>query len=117
MLNELNYYIKAGIVVIISGAVFLVNPRGSWVTRAFFGTVPLHLFFIHVAPALGLPELNYFVRSAVVILLGFGIAWWGSGLRQNLPWSERMIVSSSLSLKRVGWALLASLVVVHVLWH
>ena len=117
VLNELNYYIKAGIVVIISGAVFLANPRGSWVTIAFFATIPLHLFFIHVAPQLGLPELNYFVRSAVVILLGFLVGWVGSGFRENLRYDASLLEFSSLSLKRAGWALLASLVVVHVLWH
>ena len=116
VLNELNYYIKAGIVVIISGAVFLVNPRGSYVTLAFFATIPLHLFFIHVGPLLGLPEFNYFVRSGVVILLGFGLAWGLSGFRQNLRYDAGLVAFASLPLKRAGLALLASLVVVHVVW-
>ena len=117
VLNELNYYLKAGIVVLIAGAVFLWRPRGSWVTAGFFATIPLHLFFIHVAPALGLPELNYFVRSGVVILLGFGLAWFGSGLRQNLRADAGLAEFASPSLRRAGWVLLASLAVTHVLWH
>ena len=115
VLNELNYYIKAGIVVIISGAVFLANPRGSAVTLGFFATIPLHLLLLHVGPRLGLPEFNYFVRSGLVIALGFGLAWGLSGFRQNLRLAG-LAEFASLPLKRAGWALLASLAVVHVVW-
>ena len=128
VLNELNYYLKAGIVVLIAGAVFLANPRGSWVTAGFFATIPLHLALIYGLPAVGLSPLNYFVRSGVVILLGFGLAWVGSGLRQNSSrgrgafraglrrWGE-LFRPDSPTLRRAGWALLASLVLVHLVWH
>jgi SSS family solute:Na+ symporter len=109
-LNELRYYINCGIVVIGCSAVFLIAPKQKAAVIAFFATFMAHLvikgFF---------PEINYFVRAMWVIIIGFGLAW-GLSLTKfvNL---KSLIVSDSKQNSILGFALLASLIITHIVFH
>ena len=109
-LNELRYYINCGIVVIGCSAVFLIAPKQKAAVIAFFATFMAHLvikgFF---------PEINYFIRAMWVIIIGFGLAW-GLSLTKfvNL---KSLIVSDSKQNSILGFALLASLIITHILFH
>jgi len=106
-LNELRYYINCGIVVIISSAAMLLAPKQKVAIAAFLLTIPLHLLLQWI-----FPEMNYIVRAMWVILAGFTvIAVWSKGFRKN------SFVSESKQLTLVGWGLLASLGLLHFIFH
>ena len=66
--NAMSYYIKIGFVIIIMSAMFLYSPSRSLVLFTMLGSVVITFIF-----QTALPELNYFVRTAWVIVIGFGI--------------------------------------------
>lgn len=110
-LNELRYYINCGIVVLICAAAFLVAPNHRWALIAFVSTIPLHLIIIRF-----FPEMNYFVRAMWVILIAFGIlsiASWKDGWTK---WKDLIVVPSP-DIRQVGLGLLASLVLLHIVFH
>ena len=115
-LNELRYYVNCGIVVIISAAAMLLAPRHKVAIAAFLLTVPFHLILQYA-----FPEMNYFVRAMWVILAafsliavtskGFGVAPGSDG--KKYP----MFQSESRTLTLAGWGLLASLALLHWIFH
>ncbi len=111
-LNELRYYINSGIVVTICATAFLLRPNHKLALLAFVSTIPLHLLFIHLYP-----EMNYIVRAGWVISLAFGIlatvTLVQNGAR-NLPDFFR---AADGRMAKIGWGLLLSLIVLHVIFH
>lgn len=106
-LNEIRYYINCGIVVVITGAAILIAPRYKVAFAAFLSTIPLHIIFQYA-----FPDMNYFVRAMWVILAAFAILAAGSkGIRKNL-WKP-----ANRTLALMGWGLLASLAVLHWVFH
>lgn len=110
-LNELRYYINCGIVVLICSVGFLVTPEKKVALLAFVSTIPLHLSLIWM-----FPEMNYFVRAMFVILIAFLVLAVASS---KYGWRKRreLLVADSILIGRLGWALLASLVFLHTMFH
>ena len=109
-LNELRYYINCGIVVLICSAVFLVAPKHKIALAAFFLTGALQLvlkFFI--------PDMNYFVRAMWVILIGFIAVFLLS--RTTFKSLKGLFDNDSKQIYRMGFALLMSLVLLHIIFH
>ncbi len=119
-LNELRYYVNCGIVVLISAAAMLVAPRYKVAIAAFLLTVPFHLLLQYF-----FPEMNYFVRAMWVILMGFSLIMVTSKGFGRLVWGKvgeearpgQLFVSESRSLTWIGWGLLASLGLLHWIFH
>lgn len=111
-LNELRYYINCGIVVLICAAAFMVAPNHRLALIAFLSTIPLHLIFKYF-----LPEMNYFVRAGWVIVIAFSIVSM-STLRATrwTRWDELFHYDSKI-IRQFGLGLLASLVILHLLFH
>ena len=109
-LNELRYYINCGIVVLSCAAVFLINPKPKISLLAFLLTIPLQFLFKGF-----FPEMNYFVRAMWVILSGFTILWAFSRTK-FYPWSTLMHPDSR-SISYLGFSMLISLVLLHVVFH
>lgn len=109
-LNELRYYINCGIVVLICTAAFMVAPSHRITLFAFFSTLPLHLIILYF-----FPEMNYFVRAFWVIGIAFTISSMGSigsGWRKG----NDLVQSSSPEIGKIGWGLLFSLVLLHIVF-
>ncbi len=110
LLNELRYYINNGITVLISVAVFLVAPSVRVALVAVLSTVPFNLLL-----QWQLPELNYFVRSSVVILTAFSlVAATSFGQSRH---RQPLLRPASPELWLAGLALLGSLALCHFLFH
>jgi len=110
-LNELRYYINCGIVVLICGAAFLLLPNHRFALISFLSTIPLHLYFQY-----SFPEMNYFVRAGWVIVIAFALLSIGSWRGGWRSWRELLHPGSS-RIRLIGWGLLGSLVVLHVVFH
>lgn len=111
-LNNLRYYINCGIVVVICLAAFLVAPNHKLAILSFAITIPLHILIISVYP-----EMNYFVRAMWVIIISFLVTALPASFNKGwLPINE-VFKSSSASIKQLGWGLLGSLALLHVLFH
>ena len=109
-LNELRYYINCGIVVVICAAVFLVAPQKKVTFSAFLATILLQFIFKSF-----FPEMNYFVRAMWVILIGFSLIVLFSKTRfQNL---RLMIQITSKQIMGLGLGMLASLILLHIIFH
>ena len=109
-LNELRYYINCGIVVVICAAVFLVAPQKKVTFSAFLATIFLQFIFKSF-----FPEMNYFVRAMWVILIGFSLIVLFSKTRfQNL---RLMIQITSKQIMGLGLGMLASLILLHIIFH
>ena len=111
-LNELNYYIKSGIAVIISVAVFLIAPKHKLALFAFFFTVPLHIFIKYTAP-----DLNYFIRASIVIVVAFGIVVIPSVISRGIIKRKEFLEYSNKQLAWVGTGLVALLFLLHIVFH
>ena len=109
-LNNLRYYINCGITVMICAAILLITPNKKKVLFAFMLTLPLN-FLIQYQ----LPNMNYFVRAFWVILTCLLIAT--EGKISNFSSRKRLFQSSSKSMSSLGWTLLASLILIHFLFH
>ena len=109
-LNNLRYYINCGITVMICAAVLLLIPVKKKVLFAFLFTLPLNLLLQYV-----LPNMNYFVRAFWVIFMSLLIAT--EGKISNFSSLKRLFQSSSNSISKLGWTLLASLILIHFLFH
>ena len=110
-LNELRYYINCGIVVLICTAAFMVSPNRKLTLIGFLSTIPLQITFIHL-----FPSMNYFVRAMWVILIAFAIVSLGSFKGGWRKWSE-LIQYDSPQIGRFGMVLLASLILLHIIFH
>ena len=110
-LNELRYYINCGIVVLICSAAFILAPNHKLALGAFISTIPLHLMIIYF-----FPDMNYFVRAMWVILIAFGIVSLSVLKSGWTPWRQ-LIQYDSPQIRQIGLGMLASLVLLHVIFH
>ena len=110
-LNELRYYINCGIVVLICAAALILSPKQEVTIIAFLSTIPLHLLIIRY-----FPEMNYFFRAFWVIIIAFSIVAIGSFRAKWHPW-KGLVVYDSPTILRLGMGLLASLVLIHIVFH
>ncbi|MCH7876154.1 MAG: sodium/solute symporter [Gemmatimonadetes bacterium] len=110
--NELSYYIKNGFVLLVLAAVFLLRPSRRLVLTTLLASVPLYL-----ALKVGFPEMNYFVRSAWVIVATFAAVAIPTIVRNGWRLEQALLVVSHRSVARFGVALAASLVLAHVVFH
>ena len=109
-LNNLRYYINCGIVVLICSAVILTKPRQEIVLFAFITTLP-----INISLQIFLPEMNYFVRAFVVILIGLLLTTLASRGRFNSLLS--LFRPANNLTRNFGWALAISLILLHIIFH
>ena len=110
-LNQLRYFINCGIVVLICGAVLLLKPSHRGALIAFLITVPIQFLILNLYP-----EMNYFVRAFCVIISGLavlGILSWKGGFTK---WRS-LFKSDGIVVTRFGYALLISLIIVHIIFH
>lgn len=110
-LNELRYYINCGIVVLICSAAFFLFPQQKVALVAFLSTILLHPILIHY-----FPDLNYFVRAGWVILIAFSAVAVASASRGLTPWRD-LFHYNDPRIAKIGFALLLSLVALHVIFH
>lgn len=111
-LNELRYYINCGIVVLICTAGFLAIPNQTVTLIAFLSTIPLHLIIIQF-----FPDMNYFVRAMWVILIAFTIVVSFSIHKGGWRSWKTLIQYDSPRTLQMGIGLLASLILLHVVFH
>lgn len=109
-LNELRYFINCGIVVLICAAIFLVTPKHKVTLIAFFLTVALQFAFKYF-----FPDMNYFVRAGWVIIIGFLLIFLFS--KTKLKATKSLFYSGSVQIKKIGFTMLASLIVLHIIFH
>ena len=107
-LNELRYYINAGIVVLICSSIIIVKPNHKYVLFGFLITLPLN-FLIQSF----LPEINYFMRAFIVIVVGLSISLYNSSLVRL----KDLFYSYSIQNSYIGILLLISLVLIHIVFH
>ena len=111
-LNQIRYFVNCAIVVIIIACALYL--RGSVERATLIGaalTVPLQFLTLHF-----LPELNYFLRAFLVIVLGLGAVF---ALSSTTSWrlSKDIWIAHDKSVQKAGWWLLVSLVIIHLIWH
>lgn len=111
-LNELRYYINCGIVVIICSSVWLISPNKKLALFAFFSTIPLQRFFIHF-----FPDMNYFVRAGWVIVIAMAILAIPAIAKNGLKPFKSYFKFADKQMLSAGLGLLASLVVLHIIFH
>ncbi|MEN0005693.1 MAG: sodium/solute symporter [Bacteroidota bacterium] len=110
-LNELRYYINCGIVVLICTAAFMVTPNRRTTLIGFLSTIPLHLIIINL-----FPDMNYFVRAMWVILIAMVFVMGISARGGVRTWKE-LIQYDSPTILRLGGVLLASLILIHIVFN
>ena len=111
--NAMSYYIKNGFVIIIMSAMFLYSPSRKLVLFTMLFSILLTYAF-----QTGLPELNYFVRTAWVIAIGFGIIAVPTVIKSGfrLP-GDRFFEVSHRSVLHLGIILALSLIGAHIIFH
>ena len=115
-LNNLRYFINCGIVVVICISAFLLMPNQRLVLASFLVTIPLHLIILAVSDKLGY-EINYFVRAMWVILIAFALTAIPHSFSKKWYPVKAVFASSSSRVKQIGWGLLGSLALLHILFH
>ncbi|MEO0873779.1 MAG: hypothetical protein AAFY48_04150, partial [Bacteroidota bacterium] len=110
-LNELRYYINCGIVVLICTAGFFLFPNHRAALIAFVATIPLHLIFQYF-----FPDMNYFVRAGWVIVVAFTVVAIPSAARGFTP-LKQLFQYDSPRIGQIGLGLLASLILLHIIFH
>lgn len=112
-LNEVRYYINNGIAVILCTAMFVIVPSVRIAFTAALLTVPLNLYL-----KWSFVDLNYFVRSGLVIMTCFGLAALPSWLKNRSAQRDAPLWQASDDLmSRLAWGLLVSLVLCHWAFH
>ena len=109
-LNNLRYYINCGVVVLICSAVLFLKPTKNSILIAFLITIPLNIFLQYL-----FPEMNYFLRAFWVIFSGLFIA-----IVFNIKQIKNIFNLVHVSSKKnriVGWSLLLSLILIHIIFH
>jgi|TARA_B100000035_G_scaffold314705_1_gene331861 SSS family solute:Na+ symporter len=109
-LNNLRYYINCGIVVLIICSIFLLKPKTKTILIPFVLTIPINLFI-----QLLYPEINYFLRAFIVIISSLILAFTLN--MRNIKSIKSLFVSASIKNKILGLILLASLILVHIIFH
>ena len=111
--NEISYYVKNGFVVLIVSAVFLIKPSRRLVLAAL--GVSIALYFVG---GIALPDMNYLVRSSFVIVIAFTCVAVPTMIKNGWRIPLRQLVESpDKGVARFGLALLASLILTHILFH
>jgi SSS family solute:Na+ symporter len=111
--NEISYYVKNGFVVLIVSAVFLIKPSRRVVLAAL--GVSIALYFLG---SIALPDMNYLVRSSFVIVIAFTCVAVPTMIKNGWRIPLRQLVESpDKGVARFGLALLASLILTHILFH
>ncbi len=110
-LNNLRYYINCGIVVIICTTAFVAFPNHQRAIIGFSSTIILHLLIVNL-----FPEMNYFVRAMWVIIIAFIISALGFQKGHWISINE-LFKDSTSDIKRLGWASLGSLILLHIIFH
>ncbi len=111
--NAMSYYIKIGFVIIIMSAMFLYSPSKKLVLATMIGSVFITLIFQTM-----LPELNYFVRTAWVIVIGFLIIAIPTVVKNGLRLPhDRFVEISDKSVLHFGIILALSLIGAHIVFH
>lgn len=110
-LNQLRYFINCGIVVLICAAVVFVKPSHRGSLLAFIITIPMQF-----AVLFAFPEMNYFVRAFWVIVSGLLVVTCFSFQKgiykiNDLFYTEERIIGW------FGYELLASLILIHIIFH
>ncbi|MEM7162550.1 MAG: sodium/solute symporter [Bacteroidota bacterium] len=109
-LNELRYYINCGIVVMIVAAVILITPKERAIIIGFIAAVLFQMIFKSV-----FPEMNYFVRAMWVIISAFILLlFFAKSDVKRLP---NLFKSADTNVSKFGFGMLASLILLHVLFH
>ncbi len=111
--NEMTYYVKNGFVVLIVAAVFLVKPSSRLVMGAF--GLSIVLYFLG---AVALPDMNYMVRSSFVIVIALVCVAVPTMIMNGwrIPMSQ-LIERPEKAVTRFGLAMLASLILSHIVFH
>ena len=111
--NEMSYYIKIGFVIIIMAAMFLYAPNRRLVLFTMIFSIILTYIF-----QTALSEINYFVRTSWVIVIGFLIIAIPTILKNGfrLP-SDKFIEVSHKSVLYFGIILALSLIAAHIIFH
>ena len=109
-LNELRYFINCGVVVIICAAIFLVAPNHKVTFATFLGTIIFQFLFISY-----FPYMNYFVRAMWIILIGFILIYLFS--KTNFTAPMELFKSGSKKITRIGFLMLLSLIILHIIFH
>jgi len=111
--NEMSYYIKIDFVIIIMSAMFLYAPNRRLVLFTMIFSIILTYIF-----QTALSEINYFVRTSWVIVIGFLIIAVPTVVKNGfrLP-SDKFIEVSHKSVLYFGIILALSLIVAHIIFH
>jgi len=110
-LNELRYFINCGIVVLIISAATVLLPNEKRVLGIFLCTIPMNICI-----KIGFPEINYFVRAAIVIIISL-IFVYLLHLKNKKIGIKELFVASDIKSKRNGIILAISLILLHILFH
>jgi len=110
-LNSLLYFINCGIVVLICSAAILVKPSHTGALIGFIITVPLQILILGLYP-----DINYFFRAFLVIISGLAIVIAMSMRGGFFQWKE-LFQSADKQVSRMGYLLMISLIIVHIIWH
>jgi len=111
--NEMSYYIKNSFVVIISAAVFLINPS----RRLVLFTMLLSVLMTYIFKSI-FPEMNYFIRTAWVIVISFMIIAIPTFMRNGWNFQAKgLLVVSHHSVAKFGLLLAMSLIATHIVFH
>ena len=111
--NEMTYYVKNGYVVLIVAAVFLIKPS----SRLVMGALGLSIV-LYFLGALALPDMNYMVRSSFVIVIALVCVALPTMIMNGwrIPISQ-LIERPETAVTRFGLAMLASLILSHIVFH
>jgi len=110
-LNELRYFINCGIVIIILSAAFLVIKNENIVLTGFLFSIPLNIIL-----KVYYPEMNYFVRAGWVIFSIFCTVLLVAAFRKETKNPFKSFRTGSRKLSFYGWALLISLIILHLIF-
>ena len=109
-LNNLRYYINCGIVVLICSSILLVKPKQKNILFAFLVTLPINFLLQFL-----FPEMNYFIRAFWVVFSGISIALaFNIGKFNDI---NKLLISASIKIGRMGILLLISLILIHIIFH
>jgi len=111
--NAVTYYIKNGFVFLILAAILVGTASKRLVLWTLIGSVPLTVLLANLVPA-----LNYFNRSSVVILFAFALVATPTVIKKgwSLSW-KNLLQSSDPRISKIGWILLGSLILCHIVFH
>ncbi len=111
-LNEIRYYFNTGFVVVICASAFLI-AKNRWITlAAFLSTGVFYSILLRAVDG-----INYLVAAMIAILIGYAIlaipSIAANGHRPMKEWLQ----FSSPRVRDFGLAMLASLIICHIIFH